>query len=118
MKKYIKQSREISIPNILGLHNPNIIYDLQLKVNSIYPNLFNINTTKSQNKIIKLTTTMRKKGQKLLEKASVISQLPTICHGIEIKESGMQLSPEATLALAVEYEALKKLEDSSHKQIK
>jgi len=112
MKKYIKQSGsgEISIPDILGLRDPNIIHDLQLKVNSIYPNLFN--ATKSQNKITKLTTTMQKKGEKLLEKASVISQPPTIHHGIEIKEPGMYLSPEATLALVVEYEALKKLGDS------
>ncbi|PKB96852.1 hypothetical protein RhiirA5_434126 [Rhizophagus irregularis] len=41
-----------------------------------------------------------------------------IYHGIEIKELGMHLSSKATLALAVEYEALKKLEDSSCKRIK
>ncbi|UZO26693.1 uncharacterized protein OCT59_018907 [Rhizophagus irregularis] len=118
MKKYIKLSGEISIPDVLGLRDPNIIYDLQLKVNSIYPHLFNITATKSQNKIAKLTTTMQKKGEKLLKKVSVISQPPIICHGIEIKEPGMQLTPEATLALAVEYEALKKLEDTSRKRIK
>ncbi|UZO15820.1 uncharacterized protein OCT59_007235 [Rhizophagus irregularis] len=118
MKKYIKLSGEISIPDVLSLRDPNIIYDLQLKVNSIYPHLFNITATKSQNKIAKLTTTMQKKGEKLLKKVSVISQPPIICHGIEIKKPGMQLTPEATLALAVEYEALKKLEDTSRKQIK
>ncbi|CAB5334888.1 unnamed protein product [Rhizophagus irregularis] len=118
MKKYIKLSGEISIPDVLGLRDPNIIYDLQLKVNSIYPHLFNITATKSQNKIAKLTTIMQKKGEKLLKKVSVISQPPIICHGIEIKEPGMQLTPEATLALAVEYEALKKLEDTSRKRIK
>ncbi|POG63138.1 hypothetical protein GLOIN_2v1784412 [Rhizophagus irregularis DAOM 181602=DAOM 197198] len=100
MKKYIKLSGEISIPDVLGLRDHNIIYDIQLKVNSIYPHLFNITATKSQNKIAKLTTTMQKKGEKLLKKVSVISQPPIICHGIEIKEPGMQLTPEATLALA------------------
>ncbi|PKY34292.1 hypothetical protein RhiirB3_395745, partial [Rhizophagus irregularis] len=57
MRKYIKQSGEISIPDILGLRDPSIIHDLQSKI-------------------------------------------------------------EATLALAVEYEALKKLENSSRKRIK
>ncbi|PKC52106.1 hypothetical protein RhiirA1_482259, partial [Rhizophagus irregularis] len=118
MRKYIKQSGEISIPDILGLRDPSIIHDLQSKVNSIYPNLFNANAINSQNKINKLTTAMQKKGKKLLEKASAISHPPIIYHGIEIKEPGMHLSPEATLALAVEYEALKKSEDSSRKRIK
>ncbi|RGB26585.1 hypothetical protein C1646_674672 [Rhizophagus diaphanus] len=118
MKKYIKQSGKISIPDILGLRNPSIIHDLQSKVNSIYPNLFNANAINLQNKINKLTTAMQKKGKKLLEKASAISHPPIIYHGIEIKEPGMHLSSEATLALAVEYEALKKLEDSSYKRIK
>ncbi|RGB32790.1 hypothetical protein C1646_762433, partial [Rhizophagus diaphanus] len=118
MRKYIKQSGEISISDILGLRNPSIIHDLQSKVNSIYPNLFNTNAINPQNKINKLTTVMQKKEKKLLEKASAISHSPIIYHGIEIKEPGMRLSPEATLALTVEYEVLKKSEDSSCKWIK
>ena len=48
----------------------------------------------------------------------MISQSPIICQGFEIKESGVHLSPEATLALAVEYESLKKMGDASRKRIK
>ena len=40
MKKYMKVSGEIFIPDILGLRDPNIIYNLQARVNSIYPNIF------------------------------------------------------------------------------
>ncbi|PKB99134.1 hypothetical protein RhiirA5_430232 [Rhizophagus irregularis] len=94
MRKYIKQSGEISIPDILRLRDPSIIHDLQSKVNSIYPNLFNANAINSQNKINKLTTAMQKKGKKLLEKASAISHPPIIYHGIEIKKPGMHLSPD------------------------
>ena len=61
---------------------------------------------------------MQKKGEKLLKTSSVISQSPIICQGIEIKEPGMHLSPEATLALTVEYESLKKMGDASRKRIK
>ena len=40
MKKYIKLSGEVSIPDILELHDPNIIHDLQAKVNLVYLNIF------------------------------------------------------------------------------
>ncbi|PKC52786.1 hypothetical protein RhiirA1_480687 [Rhizophagus irregularis] len=81
--------REISIPDILGLRNSSIIYDLQSK---------------------------EKNYLKKHQRFSIC--LFIIYHGIEIKELGMHLSSKATLALAVEYEALKKLEDSSCKRIK
>ncbi|CAG8569190.1 4971_t:CDS:2, partial [Funneliformis caledonium] len=93
MKKYMKVSEEIFIPDILGLRDPNIIYNLQTRVNSIYPSIFNTPSILTKLKITKLTTTMQK--------------------SIEIKELGMHLSPEATLALAVEYESLKKIGDAS-----
>lgn len=121
MVKHLKIS--VSIPDLLGLRDSNIIRDLQAKVNSVYSNLFNTSSilTKSQNKVVKLTTTMQKKGEKLLKGAKrplAEIQSPIIRQGIEIKKSGLHLSPEATLALAVEYEALKKSSDASHKRIK
>ncbi|CAG8643193.1 9168_t:CDS:10, partial [Ambispora gerdemannii] len=97
--KHIKQSGEISIPDILGLRNA------------------------IQDKIIQLTTVMQRKGEKLLTEIKAQTSLttiktPIIHHGIEIKDSGIQLSPEATLALAIDYKVLRKSNDASRKRIK
>ncbi|CAJ0636414.1 2898_t:CDS:10, partial [Entrophospora sp. SA101] len=123
MKKYINWSGKISIPDILGFGNPDIIHDLQAKVNSIYPNIFetSVALTKPQNKMVKLTATMQKKGEKIIAKARnslLISQDPIICQGIEIKETGLNLSSEATLALAIDYESSKKSSDALRKRFK
>ncbi|CAJ0909822.1 1174_t:CDS:2, partial [Entrophospora sp. SA101] len=106
MKKYINWSGNISIPDILGFGNPDIIHDLQAKVNSIYPNIFetSVALTKSQNKMVKLTAKARN--------SSLISQDPIICQAIEIKETGVNLSSEATLALTIDYESSKKSSDA------
>ncbi|CAG8580851.1 1019_t:CDS:2 [Funneliformis caledonium] len=99
MKKYINWLGNLSIPDILGFGNPDIIHDLQSK----------------------LTATMQKKGEKLIAKArnsSIISQDPIICQGIEIKETGVNLSSEATLALAIDYESSKKSSDALRKRFK
>src|SRR5688572_13434817 len=69
----------------------------------------------------KLTTTMQKKGEKLIAKVKnslLISQDPIICQGIEIKEKGVNLSSEATLALAIDYESSKKSSDALRKRFK
>ena len=61
---------------------------------------------------------MQKKGENLLEKIKTPStalQSPIIYQGIEIKEPDVHLSPEATLALTVEYETLKKSDKVLHK---
>jgi hypothetical protein len=123
MKKYINWPGKISIPDILGFGDPDIIHDLQAKVNSIYPNIFetSVALTKSQNKMVKLTATMQKKGEKIIAKARnslLISQDPIICQGIEIKETGLNLSSEATLALAIDYESSKKSSDALRKKFK
>src|SRR6185369_1741326 len=71
--------------------------------------------------MVKLTATMQKKGEKLIAKArnsSIISQDPIICQGIEIKETGVNLSSEATLALAIDYESSKKSSDALRKRFK
>ncbi|CAH1769888.1 13525_t:CDS:1, partial [Entrophospora sp. SA101] len=112
MKKYINWSGNISIPDILGFGNPDIIHDLQAKVNSIYPNIFetSVALTKSQNKMVKLTAKARN--------SSLISQDPIICQAIEIKETGVNLSSEATLALTIDYESSKKSSDALCKRFK
>ncbi|RGB26731.1 hypothetical protein C1646_770049 [Rhizophagus diaphanus] len=89
IKKYIKLSGEISIPDILGLRDPNIIQDLQARVNSVYPNIFN-------DMIIKIP-----------------SETPIICQGIEIKEPGIHLSPKRT---KVNNEYVKNLKYKQHEK--
>ncbi|CAJ0636415.1 2899_t:CDS:2 [Entrophospora sp. SA101] len=115
--------RDISTAPLVPLLPGHCVIGKFAKVNSIYPNIFetSVALTKPQNKMVKLTATMQKKGEKIIAKArnsSLISQDPIICQGIEIKETGLNLSSEATLALAIDYESSKKSSDALRKRFK
>nr|CAG8472815.1 410_t:CDS:10 [Entrophospora candida] len=109
----------LSIPDILGFNDSNLVLQFQQVVNSCFPNVF-IKAKKhfaAKKKIVMLSNSTKRKSQELEEEFlnEDDGQVKvSIKNGISFTQKGIDLTPKQTQALAIEYEGLKKEEKLSN----